>query len=80
MLKKNKYSFLTYCNVAYYYYVIITSSNFAQLMTTITTSPSFENYNLPLHGDMQISVIEVVVFEISVIKIDARHMELATYI
>ncbi len=57
----------------------ITSSNSAQLMTTTTANPSFENYILPLHGDMQISVIEVVVFEKSVIKIDARHMEFPLY-
>ncbi len=56
----------------------ITSSYSAQLMTSTMTNTLFENYNLSLqlYADMQISVIEVVVYELRVIKIGAIHMEI----
>jgi len=48
-------------------------------MNSTTSNISFKSPNLYLQEDMQISVIEEIVFEKSGTKVDARHMKKPSY-
>ena len=56
-----------------------TTSSSGQQVTATTSSPSFKSPNLYLLEDMQINLIEEVVFEIRVINVDARLSEIPWY-
>ncbi len=49
----------------------ITRSDFTQLITATISNLAVESHTIYLHDDMQISVIEKVVFEICAVKVDS---------